>query len=366
MPNSAAGSVGRHRRPGAGPRSGSTTRASGPSRRSSRSSQASPPTKISTSTRPSTSSVGPADGIESISQAVDGSTDKRTLRASGPGTNGSNPRASGPVILVLRRVPEPGMSVTGPRSTSSSGADAVDPEPSHTAGALAPGVDVPVALGAEQPEGQDLPVGHPVGGCRVVGDGQVPLRVERLLDQREQGGRVQLDGHLLAPEGTVELGQCPGQRTVLVTPRYRQQGAGRGGQGEPSDGTEAPGSGQGRSHPGGHGRLGDHDLHELVRRVGRDAAAGGHLELGDQGLGREIEAGGHLVDGRLADLGQPGQDGQEAAEPSAGVDHRSSGLHPHRWPAMASSRSTTAARTASGANTSAWSSRSSTQRISAS
>ena len=61
----------------------------------------------------------------------------------------------------------------------------------------------------------------------------MPPRVERLLDQREVGGRVELDADLLAPEGPVELGQGPGQGTALVASRHGQQGAGRGGQGEP-------------------------------------------------------------------------------------------------------------------------------------
>ncbi len=126
--------------------------------------------------------------------------------------------------------------------------------------------------------------------------------------------------------------------------------------------TQPAGPGQGRAHPDRHGGVGDHDLHELVRRVRGHAATGGHLQLGDQGFGCEVESIGGLVDGGLPHLGQPGQDGQEASQPVGGVrGHLSdagpggirAGFAPARPPGCAPAtvawrRSTTAARTASG------------------
>ncbi len=87
------------------------------------------------------------------------------------------------------------------------------------------------------------------------------------------------------PRARSSLARARDSAPLSSLPRHRQQGAGRGGQGEPLGRAEPAGPGQGGAHPGGHRGLGDHDLHELVGRVGRDAAAGGHLQLGDQGLG---------------------------------------------------------------------------------
>ena len=190
-------------------------------------------------------------------------------------------------------------------------------------------------------------------------------RLQGVPHRLEQVGRVQLDLDAGLSEGTVQLGQRPGQRAVLVAPRDGEQGTGRRGQSQALARAEATGSGQGRTHPGRHRVLGDHDLEQLVRRVGRHAAAGGHLELGHQRGRCEVEPGGHLVDGGLPLLGQPGEDGQQAAEPGGGVDGRAHRTAPGSAD-EASRRSTTAARTSSGRSTSAWSSRSRTQDTSAS
>ena len=149
-----------------------------------------------------------------------------------------------------------------------------------------------------------------------------------------------------ASERPVELGERTGEGAALVAPGDGDQGAGGGGEGESLGRAEATGPGQCGPELHRHRGVGHHDLHQLVGRVRGHPAAGGHLELGHQRLGREVEPCGRLVDRRLAHLGQPGQDGQQPPQPAGGVGRLAHRSVASRRPTaiMASSRASTAAR----------------------
>ena len=76
----------------------------------------------------------------------------------------------------------------------------------------------------------------------------------------------------------------------------------------------------------------DHDLHELVRRVRGQAAAGGQFQIGDQFVGTDAEALGQLGHRCPPLAGQPGEDGEETVEPVAGVGPGRHLDRPPRWP----------------------------------
>ena len=76
--------------------------------------------------------------------------------------------------------------------------------------------------------------------------------------------------------------------------------------------------------------LGDLNLHQRVRCVRRNAAAGRQLQLGHQLLLAHAEALGGIGDGRLADLGQPADQRQQAAKtPARLAARRAARRHGH-------------------------------------
>ena len=84
---------------------------------------------------------------------------------------------------------------------------------------------------------------------------------------------------------------------------------------KPSAAREPAGSGQLGAEVGDHLLLVDDDLHQLVRCVRRQPAAGGELEVGDELVGLEPEALRQLRHRGPALAGQPGEHGQQSEQP---------------------------------------------------
>ncbi len=123
-------------------------------------------------------------------------------------------------------------------------------------------------------------------------------------------------------EDGLELVQTAGQRSVGIGAGDGLDGARRGGQGEALGGGEPAGPGQLGTEVGHHLLLVDHDLHQLVRCVRGQAATGGQLQVGDQLVGTDAEPLGQLGHRCPSLAGQPGEDGEEAVQPVAGVGAR--------------------------------------------
>ena len=145
--------------------------------------------------------------------------------------------------------------------------------------------------------------------------------VDGAPDVGQEGGRREVDhqGRAVA-QGGVELVEGAGERTVVVCARDRQDRAAGGREGEPLGRGEPPRPSQLLGEERRDRRVGDHDLHEGVGRVGRQPAAGRQLQLADELVRAQPEAPGHLLDRRLAHPGQPADDGKQPAQAQARVE----------------------------------------------
>jgi hypothetical protein len=123
--------------------------------------------------------------------------------------------------------------------------------------------------------------------CRqlVTGAGEVldlegMAGVRRFAHRGERCRRIDVEPDRFAgPEGGIELGQGTAQCAILRA-RHREQQARRRRDREPLGGSQAARTGVLRREEGPDGVLGDLNLHERVRGVGRDTAAGRELQLG--------------------------------------------------------------------------------------
>ena len=266
--------------------------------------------RITSVTVPSASCRTARTGTDSGTHCASGPSCRWTSRAPGPGTNISS---SGR---------DPCHSRTRAVLQRAHGADPVDPEAPHVTGPVAVGVQIPMPV-----DGGDLQWLHRARGQLVVGAGEVVdveglAGVRRCAHRSEGGRRVDVEPDRLAgAERGIELGQGAAQRAVLRA-RHREQQAGRCRHREPLGGRQAARPGVLRREEGPDGMLGDLDLHQRVRGVRRNAAAGRELQLGHQFLLAHPEPQRGVGDRRLPHLRQPADQRQEAPEAPARLPPR--------------------------------------------
>ncbi len=177
-----------------------------------------------------------------------------------------------------------------------------------------------------------------------------PRVVASRITARWAGSRRSTRSRPRPPSTASSLATARASGAVGIGAGHRQDGPGRGGEGETLGRGESPGAAQLGAEVGDHLLVVDDDLHELVGRVRGQAATRGELEIGDELIGVEPEALGELRHRGPALARQPGEHRQQAQQPRAGI-----GTGRHGGPATASSQDTTPARTSSGPTTSAWS-----------
>ena len=195
--------------------------------------------------------------------------------------------------------------------------DAVDPEAPHVARPMTVGIEIPVPIHSDHLHRLHHPRRELVTGGGEVFELQVLSGLGGGTYEREIGRRVDIEPDRLArAQRVLQFGQRPTQG-IVVGAGHGEQQAGRGGHGEPLGRRQASWPGVLRRKEGAHRMLGDLDLHQRVRRVGRCAATGGQLELGHQLLLAHAEALCDVGHGRLAHLSQPPHHGEEATEATA-------------------------------------------------